>query len=169
MAAQIAKLKGAGTVFGITGDAVKVEALKASGYDAGFSTDHSDWATQLLKATEDVGVDIYLDSVGGEVFTEGLKVLKIRGTAVAFGSASGKPANFTPLVLIMKNQCVRGFSIGNYIAQPNLMKEGMEALMQACSKGQLKISTTSYPLTEAAKVHQDMENRKTTGKLVLVP
>ena len=169
MAAQIAKLKGAGKVYGITGHARKLAGLRTFGYDAGFSTDQPDWANQLLNATEGAGVDIYLDSVGGEVFTEGLKLLNVRGTAVAFGYVSGKSANLDPLSLLMKNQCVRGFSIGTYMFQPDLVQKGMEALMVACITGQLQISVTSYPLTEAAKVYQDMEDRKTSGKVVLTP
>ena len=169
VAAQIAKLKGATKVIGITGSAAKLPGLKAVGYDAGFSTDQSDWSTQLLQATDNVGVDIYLDSVGGDMFAEGLKVLKVGGTIVAFGRASGKTNSLEAQSLMMKNQCVRGFSLRNYMHRSDLMKSGLEALMKAHTDGQLKVSVKAYPLSEAVQVQADMESRKTTGKLVLTP
>jgi len=96
VAAQIAKLKGASKVFGITGSAVKRDGLKANGYDAGFSADQSDWTDKLLEATANAGVDIYLDSVGGDMFIDGLKVLNVGGTIVAFGRAAGKTNSLDP-------------------------------------------------------------------------
>ncbi|MDR3616099.1 MAG: zinc-binding dehydrogenase [Candidatus Obscuribacterales bacterium] len=169
VAAQIAKLKGAAKVFGITGSAAKIAGLKATGYDAGFSADQSDWSDRLLEATGNAGVDIFLDSVGGDMFTDGLKVLNIGGTIVAFGRAAGKTNSLDPQSLMRKNQSVRGFSLYNYMSRPESLRSGLEYLMQACRDGKLTVSVTAHPLSEAVKVHTEMENRRTTGKIVLIP
>jgi NADPH2:quinone reductase len=167
--AQIAKLHGAGKVFGITGSASKLAGLKKNGYDDGVSTDNASWKDELLKLTDGKGVDGFLDSVGGEQFFAALEVLAVGGTLVVFGRASGKETNFDPRVLTMKNQSVRGFSLMNYMGQPQRMNEGLQILLQYVENGKLAINASTYPLKEAAKVHELMETRATTGKLILQP
>ncbi|HEY9758320.1 MAG TPA: zinc-binding dehydrogenase [Oculatellaceae cyanobacterium] len=167
--AQIAKLKGVGKVIGITGSAEKLANLKKNGYDNGVSTDKGNWKEELLHLTDGKGVDVFLDSVGGELFFGALETLAVGGTVVAFGRASGQETNFDPRVLMMKNQSVRGFSLWNYMSQPNRMKEALKSLLADVETGRLKIDASTYPLKDAAKVHELMETRATTGKLILQP
>ena len=167
--AQIAKLQGASKVIGITGSAEKLAHLKKSGYDGGVSTDKGDWADEVVKLTDGKGVDVFLDSVGGDLFFGALKTLGVGGTAVVFGRASGKETNFDPRALMFKNQSVRGFSLWNYIGKPERLKEALNTLLQYVESGRLTISATTYPLSDAAKVHEMLESRASTGKFILQP
>jgi NADPH:quinone reductase len=168
MAAQIAKSRGASGVFGITGGASKLAGLAATGYDGGVSTDDPDWPIRLIEMSAG-GVDVFLDSVGGDVFAGGLKVLKPRGAAVCFGSAGGRPVDLNPLDLMTKNQSVHGFSIGPYLFQPEAMRRGLDFLLRSFEDGKLAIPVRCYPLADAAQANRDMESRLSSGKLVLIP
>lgn len=169
VAAQIAKLMGAGKVIGITGSAEKLDKLKDYGYDHGISTDRANWYDELIKLTDGRGVDIFLDSVGGELFFKALEGLAEGGVLVVFGRASGQETKFDPRALVMKNQAVRGFSLWKYMGQPEKLKMGLHTLIQHVQSGKLQIKSSTYPLSEAARVHELLETRATTGKLILKP
>jgi NADPH2:quinone reductase len=169
VAAQIAKLVGVKTVIGTTSTASKMEKLKSYGYDHAINITDADWHKQVLELTSGKGADVILDSVGGPVFDESMKALAPEGRLVVFGFAGGKPTNLDPRVLTMKNQRVLGFSLWKYMARKNDLDQAMAFLFKGLIDKKLKVDFQLYPLEKAADVHSMMENRASTGKLLLQP
>ena len=121
--------------------------------------------------TEGKGVDVVYDSVGKTTFDKGLNVLRPRGMMALFGASSGPVAPLDPLVLTQKGSLfLTRPSLGNYIATPQELQARAGAVFGMIRDGKLKLrSEHAYPLAEAQRAHRDLEGRKTTGKLLLIP
>jgi NADPH2:quinone reductase len=117
------------------------------------------------------GVDVVYDSVGKTTFDKGLNVLRPRGMMALFGASSGPVAPLDPLVLTQKGSLfLTRPSLGNYIATPQELQARAGAVFGMIRDGKLKLrSEHAYPLAEAQRAHRDLEGRKTTGKLLLIP
>ena len=111
------------------------------------------------------------DSVGKTTFEKGLNVLRPRGYMVLFGGSSGA---VPPLDLIQLSQKGSLFvtrpALGNYIADRNELEHRAGDVFGMIREGKLKLRIEhTYPLTEAKRAHEELESRKTTGKLLLLP
>jgi NADPH:quinone reductase len=117
------------------------------------------------------GVDVVYDSVGKTTFDKGLNLLRPRGMMVLFGGSSGAVAPLDPLVLTQKGSLfLTRPSLNNYIASSQELQQRAGAVFAMIREGKLKLRIEHvYPLAEAQKAHRDLEARKTTGKLLLVP
>jgi NADPH:quinone reductase len=117
------------------------------------------------------GVDVVYDSVGKTTFDKGLNVLRPRGMMALFGGSSGPVAPLDPLVLTQKGSLfLTRPSLGNYIATPQELQARAGAVFGMIRDGKLKLrSEHFYPLAEAQQAHRDLEARKTTGKVLLLP
>jgi NADPH2:quinone reductase len=117
------------------------------------------------------GVDVVYDSVGKTTFDKGLNLLRPRGMMVLFGASGGAVAPLDPLVLTQKGSIfLTRPSLGNYIATAPELQARAGAVFGMIRDGKLKLrSEHSYPLAEAQQAHRDLEARKTTGKLLLIP
>ena len=111
------------------------------------------------------------DSVGKTTFEKGLNLLRPRGMMVLYGASSGAVAPVDPLVLTQKGSIfLTRPSLGNYIATPRELQERAGAVFGMIRDGKLKLRIEHvYPLAEARQAHRDLEGRKTTGKLLLIP
>jgi NADPH2:quinone reductase len=117
------------------------------------------------------GVDVVYDSVGKTTFEKGLNVLCPRGMMVLFGGSSGAVPPFDLVALSQKGSLyVTRPTLVNYITTREELVARSAAVfsMMATGKLQLRIEYT-YPLAEAQQAHRDLEGRKTTGKLLLIP
>jgi NADPH2:quinone reductase len=117
------------------------------------------------------GVDVVYDSVGKTTFAKGLNVLRPRGMMALFGGSSGAVPPFDPIILTQRGSLfLTRPSLGNYIAtrEELLSRSGAVFGMIAAGKLKLRIEHT-YPLAEAQRAHRELEGRKTTGKLLLIP
>jgi NADPH2:quinone reductase len=117
------------------------------------------------------GVDVVYDSVGKTTFDKGLNVLRPRGMMALFGGSSGAVPPFDPIVLAQKGSLfLTRPSLVNYIAtrEELMARSGSVFAMIAGGKLTLRIKHT-YLLAEAQRAHRDLESRKTTGKLLLIP
>lgn len=167
---QMAKMVGA-RVIGTAGTAEKAALARAAGADEVIVYTEQDFEAEVKKLTDGKGVDVVYDSVGKDTFDKSLNCLKPRGMLVLFGQASGAVAPFDPQILNAKG-CL-------YLTRPRLdvYIESREELVQRASdvlgwiaSGKLKLRQEhTYALADAAKAHTDLNGRKTTGKVVLVP
>lgn len=117
------------------------------------------------------GVDVVYDSVGKTTFDKGLNVLRPRGMMVLYGGASGAVAPIDPLVLTQKGSLfLTRPSLGSYIITPAELQARAGAVFGMIRDGKLKLRIEHvYPLADVQHAHRDLEGRKTTGKLLLIP
>ena len=165
---QWAKHLGA-TVIGTVGTPDKAALARAHGCDHVFGyTDFSDKAREL---TGGKGVPVVYDSVGKTTFEGSLRALRRRGILASFGEASGDPEPVPPRKLGTSGSVFLTHpSLGDYTATRAELLETANDLFEMVGSGKIKIEVShSYPLREAAQAHRDVEARKTTGSVVLIP
>lgn len=127
-------------------------------------------ATRVREMAPD-GVDVVYDSVGKDTFNASLSMLKRRGMLALFGQASGPVEPFAPALLAQKGSLfLTRPTLFDYIADPGEYRAAADALFDALKKGHVVPHVSArYPLAEAARAHEDLEARRTTGALVLIP
>jgi NADPH2:quinone reductase len=131
----------------------------------------SDFEEETKRLTGGKGVDVVYDSVGKTTFEKGLNVLSPRGFMVLFGGSSGAVPPFDLIALSQKGSLyVTRPTLGHYIATREELVARSGAVFGMMAAGQLKLRIEHiYPLAEAKQAHRDLEGRKTTGKLLLIP
>jgi NADPH:quinone reductase len=165
---QWAKQLGA-TVIGTVGSDDKAAVARAHGCDHVLRYDG--FATKVRELTGGKGVPVVYDSVGRVTFESSLKCLRPRGILAAFGESSGDP----PLVSVrelghMGSLFVTHPSLIHYTESRAELLETANDLFAMVGSGKIKIEINhSYPLRETAQAHRDVEARKTTGSVVLIP
>jgi NADPH2:quinone reductase len=131
----------------------------------------ADFEVETKRLTGGKGVDVVYDSVGKTTFEKGLNILRPRGMMVLFGGSSGAVPPFDLVALSQKGSLyLTRPTLVNYIAtrEELVARSGAVFSMMATGKLKLRIEHT-YPLAEAQQAHRDLEGRKTTGKLLLIP
>ncbi|MBD0742111.1 zinc-binding dehydrogenase [Streptomyces sp. CBMA152] len=165
---QLAKLAGAGAVYGVVSSEAKAAYAREHGYDDAFLTDT--FAEDVRRATGGRGVDLVLDPVGGETLRRGLDALALFGRLVSYGNAGGEDAwQVGQPELYPRAHSVSGFSILT-LAQgaPGALREIAGRAFALAADGRVKLPVTAeFPLEEAAEAHRLMEGRTSTGKLLL--
>jgi len=167
---QMAKKIGA-RVIGTAGTKEKAELAREAGADECIIYTEADFETETRRLTDGKGVNVVYDGVGKATFEKGLNVLLPRGYMVLFGGSSGAVPPFDLIKLSQKGSL--------FITRPTLVhytltREELEwranDVLGWIAAGELKIRIhKAYPLEEAAQAHRDLEGRKTTGKLLLIP
>ena len=159
------------TVIGTVGSDEKIEIAKANGCDHVINYSKENFAERVKEITNGVGVPVVYDGVGKKTFDGSIECLKIRGTMVSFGNASGPldPCNVTKS-LAPKGLYLTRPSIAHYTTTREELDEaaGKTFEMFITKKFNLKIFK-KYSLTEIVKAHQDLENRKILGPAVIIP
>ena len=149
----------------------KAKLAREAGADEIIFYTKSDFEAETKRLTKGEGVHVVYDSVGKTTFEKGLNVLRPRGMMVLFGGSSGAVPPFDPIVLTQKGSLfLTRPSLGNYIVtRDELLGRSDDVFaMIAADKLKLRIEHT-YPLAEAQRAHRELEGRKTTGKLLLIP
>jgi NADPH2:quinone reductase len=149
----------------------KAKAARAAGAHEVILYTQSDFEAETKHLTDGKGVDVIYDSVGKTTFEKGLNVLRPRGIMVLFGGSSGAVAPFDLIVLSQKGSLyVTRPTLVNYIATRDELVTRSGAVLGMVASGKLKLRIEHiYPLAEAQRAHRDLEGRKTTGKLLLMP
>lgn len=131
----------------------------------------SDFEAETKRLTGGKGVDVVYDSVGKTTFEKGLNILRPRGMMVLFGGSSGAVPPFDLVALSQKGSLyVTRPTLANYIATRDELVARSGAVFGMLESGKLKLRIEHiYPLAEAQRAHRDLEGRKTTGKLLLIP
>ena len=149
----------------------KAKLAIAAGADEVILYTQTDFEAETKRLTGGKGVDVVYDSVGKTTFDKGLNVLRPRGMMVLFGASSGAVAPLDPLVLTQRGSLfLTRPSLANYIATAQELQQRAGAVFGMIRDGKLKLRIEHvYPLAEAQQAHRDLEGRKTTGKLLLLP
>lgn len=174
LAVQLARLLGAGEVYGTASTPEKravVERLGAKAFDSG----REDWVVELVAANGGRGVDVVLQSSAGASFEQALRVLGPTGPRlVAFGVApdrSGRElVTFHPGAILGIGATIHAFYLGVYLPRPGFAEAALAELADHLREGRLEVAiAAALPLEEAARAHSLIESRQTQGKLVLLP
>jgi NADPH2:quinone reductase len=130
-----------------------------------------DFESETKHLTEGKGVDVVYDSVGKTTFEKSLNILRPRGMMVLFGGSSGAVPPFDPIALSQKGSLfLTRPTLLHYTATRDELEARASALFEMIAVKKLKLRIEHiYPLAEAQKAHRDLEGRKTTGKLLLIP
>ncbi|MEE8545557.1 MAG: quinone oxidoreductase [Alphaproteobacteria bacterium] len=170
IACQWAKHIGA-TVIGTVGSEDKAELARAHGCDHTINYRTENFVERVKEITSGAGVPVVYDSVGKDTFEGSLDCLGTRGVLALFGQSSGSVATFDPGLLAAKGSLyLTRPSLMNYNATREDLVESANALFEVVGSGAVKIEINqTYPLSETAQAHRDLEARKTTGSTVLLP
>jgi len=149
----------------------KAKLARDAGADEIILYTQADFEAETKRLTGGQGVDVVYDSVGKTTFEKGLNVLRPRGMMALFGGSSGAVPPFDPIVLTQKGSLfLTRPSLGNYIATRDQLVARSGAVFAMLASGKLKLRMEhTYPLAEAQRAHRDLEGRRTTGKLLLIP
>jgi NADPH2:quinone reductase len=167
---QIAKLLGA-QVIGTVSNEAKARIAKEAGADHLILYTQTDFLADVKKLTNGRGVHVVYDSVGQTTFEKSLDCLGPRGTLVLFGQSSGPVSSFDPGKLAAKGSLfLTRPSLAHYnLDRAEILKRANDLFeWTASGKLQIRIDKT-LPLAEAAEAHRQLEARKTTGKVLLLP
>ena len=159
------------TVIGTVSSDKKAEVARAHGCEHVIVYSREDFARRVRELTGGQGVAVVYDGVGKDTWAGSLDSLRPRGLMVSFGNASGPTGPVDPLVLSQKGSLyLTRPTIAHYTARREELEEGTRELFGLLESGRLKVEVTAtYPLAEVARAHGDLEGRRTTGSLVLVP
>jgi NADPH:quinone reductase len=116
-------------------------------------------------------VDVVIDLVGGDVFAASLGLLRPLGTAIAVGYAGGLWQDVSPTWLVGRNIGVHGFYLGRLLSRdPGLVERAARDVLRLWEGGAVRpVVGAEFPLEKAAEAHRLVEERRSTGKVVLVP
>lgn len=158
-------------IIGTVSTEEKAELAKAAGVDHIVFYTREDFEVETKRITDSRGVDVVFDSVGKTTFEKGLNVLRPRGMMVLFGGSSGAVALMDPLLLTQKGSLfLTRPSLNHYILTPADLQARAAAVLGMIAAGMLKLRIEHvYPLSDAQQAHRDLEGRKTTGKILLIP
>ncbi|XSG77827.1 quinone oxidoreductase family protein [Herpetosiphon llansteffanensis] len=166
---QMAKQLGATVITTVSTEA-KAQLSYQAGADQVIVYADGSFAEAVLAYTQQRGVAAVYDSVGAATFEQSLKVLQRRGTLVLFGASSGPAPAFDPQRLAQGSYHLTRPAIGHFIVDAAELAYRSNAVFDAILAGSLSLHRYSeYSLAEAAQAHQALEQRQTTGKLVLLP
>jgi NADPH2:quinone reductase len=167
---QMAKQLGA-RVIATAGSEAKAQLARGAGADEVIIYTEQDFETETLRLTGNRGVQVVYDGVGKDTFERDLKVLSPRGYLVLFGGASGAVPPFDPLELTKHGSLfVTRPSLHHYVASREELERRANDVLQMIVRGDLKLRIhKKYPLEDVRQAHLDLEGRKTTGKLLLIP
>ena len=159
------------TVIGTVSTQHKADLATANGCDHTILYTQEDFAERVADITGGKGARVVYDSVGADTFTKSLDCLQPRGTMVSFGAASGPVPPLDVALLGAKGSIyLTRPSIAHYTADRAEYEAAAANLFGAIGAGVVKpASVTTYPLAEAAQAHADLEGRRTTGSVVLIP
>jgi NADPH2:quinone reductase len=170
IAAQWGRHLGA-TVIGTVSTSDKAALAKAAGCTHVINYKTEDFVKRTKELTNGAGCDVVYDAVGKDTFPGSLDCLKPLGLFVSFGNASGPLPPFEINILQGKGSLYATRpTLGTYVAKRQDLVANANELFDVVSKGVVKINVNhTYPLKDAAQAHRDLEARKTTGSIVLVP
>ena len=167
---QLAKHFGA-RVIATAGTDAKAQLAREAGADEVIVYTRQDFETETRRLTDGRGVHAVFDGVGKDTFEKDLKVLRPRGYLVLFGGASGAVPPLDLMELTKHGSLfVTRPTLKDYTATREELEQRANEVLQMIVRGELKLRIhKKYPLAEAQQAHRDLEGRKTTGKLLLIP
>jgi NADPH2:quinone reductase len=170
LAVQLAKPFGAGRVIATASTQEKRELALSLGADAAVDPEMDDLAGALREANGGDRVDVVLEMAGGRIFDECLKALAPLGRLVTYGLASREGNQIYNGSLMQRSQGVIGFWLMHVLGRPGGVVEPLSELFGRVADGSLRVvEGETYGLSEARRAHEDLQARRTSGKLLLDP
>ncbi|GAC1492444.1 MAG: quinone oxidoreductase [Pseudarthrobacter sp.] len=165
---QLLKIRGARVVTTVSTEE-KEELSRAAGADEVLR--YEGFADAVQELTNGVGVDVVYDGVGKDTFDGSLASLRPRGFLVLFGAASGAVPPVDPQRLNAGGSLsLTRPTLAHFLANPQERLWRSSEIFGAVADGSLKVRIgATYPLAKAGRAHEDLEGRRTTGKILLVP
>src|SRR5689334_13566551 len=167
---QVAKICGA-HVIGTVSEEEEAKIARVSGADDVIIYTQTDFETEVKRLTNNAGVDVVYDSVGKDTFDKSLNCLKRRGYMVLFGSSSGAVPPLDPQVLNAKGSIylTRPY-LGHYVADRVELLSRANEVLNWIAAGELKVRIDkTFPLADVAEAHRYLQDRKSKGKILLIP
>jgi NADPH:quinone reductase len=167
---QMARAIGA-RVIGTASSPQKAQLARDAGADEVIVFTEKDFESEVQRLTDGKGVDVVYDGVGKDTFEKNLNVMRRRGMLVLYGMSSGPVPPVDPAKLSEKGSLYMArTTLAHFTATREELLARTGALFGMIAQGKLSVRIAkSYPLSDAAQAHRDMEARKVAGKLLLVP
>lgn len=167
---QIAKNSDA-KVIGTVSTEEKAKIAKEAGADEIINYTKENFEEKVKKITDGKGVDVVYDSVGKATFEKSLNCLKPRGMLVSFGQSSGAIPEFNTRILSEKGSLyLTRPTLSNYASNKEEISQRTKDIFSWIENKELKIRIhKEFKLSEAKKAHEELESRKSTGKILMVP
>lgn len=166
---QMAKLRGAEVVATVGSDA-KVELALSAGADHVVNYSTTDLVAGVEAAVGRDAIDVVYDGVGAAVYDDSLRLLRLRGSMVSFGNASGAVEAKSPLHLSAKSLWLTRPRLWDYISNRAELDARVAELFGWITSGELDVRVAAeLPLAEAAEAHRLLQGRTLAGKILLTP
>lgn len=169
LAVQLGKRAGA-KVIGLASSEEKRALVEGLGADATVDSRSEDLGAAIRAANGGARVDAILHMSGGEAFDQELGILAPLGRMVVFGIASREQRDVSTAALLRGSKTVVGFWLAHLLVRPDLLTPMIGELLSVAAAGEIEVTVGGvYPLSEAARAHEDLIARRTSGKLLLDP
>jgi NADPH2:quinone reductase len=170
LAVQLAKPFGAGRVIATASSREKRDLTLELGADAAVDPGAEDLTKALIEANAGKQVDVVLEMAGGRVFDASLRALAPFGRLVTYGMASREQSEVRNGHLMRKSRGVIGFWLMHLLARPAMLREPLADLLDRAARGELRVVVGgTYPMSDVRRAHEDLQARRTSGKLLLDP
>ena len=171
LAVQLGRPFGAGRVIATASSEAKRELALELGADVAVDVGREDLKDALIEANLGERVDVVLEMAGGRVFDASLDALAPFGRLVTYGIASREPNTVATGALMRKSRSVVGFWLMHCLRRPaELVDAPLRELFGRAAAGELRVvEGETYPLSEVRRAHEDLQARRTAGKLLLDP
>jgi NADPH2:quinone reductase len=170
LAVQLGKPLGAGRVIATASTEEKRSLALSLGADAAVDPAAEDLTAELIAANEGEKVDAVFEMSGGRVFDAAFEALAPFGRIVAYGIAGREPNTVETGRLMRKSRAVIGFWLMHCLGRRDMMEEPLADLFDRAARGELKPQIgETYALSDVRQAHEDMQGRRTSGKLLLDP
>jgi NADPH2:quinone reductase len=162
---QLVKLRG-GRVIATTSNEEKAALAREAGADEVIG--YEGFAARAREIRGGEGVAAVYDGVGRSTFMEGFEALRPTGRMILYGAASGQPDPFPVQTLTRGSWYVQRPILATYVRTPEMLRTRASEVLELVGSGRLHVRIGArYPLAEARRAHEDLEARRTTGKLLL--
>ena len=167
-AIQLAKRAGARVIATASSD-VRLATLARLGVDEGINYRGEDVAKAVMRLTEQKGVDLVIDSVGGPTLQASLLSLGYRGRVVSVGAAGREAMQVDVSSMMGGNRSLIGFFLGAEI-NTDRVHGRIQGLIEAAARGEIEaVVDRTFPLAKAAEAHAYIESRQAVGRVLLIP
>jgi NADPH:quinone reductase len=169
LAVQLGKALGARVIATASSQDKRQLALEL-GADAAVDVTAEDLAARLREANGGEPVDVVLETAGGRVFDAGMEALAPLGRMVAYGISSREQNEVRTGRLLRRSQSVIGFWLFEALKHPEMVDGPLRELFDHLAAGRLRVvEGETYALSDARRAHEDLQARRTTGKVMLDP
>jgi len=170
LAVQLALAFGAGRVIATAGSEARREQAVAAGAHVAVDPDSEDLTTALMEANDGRPVDVVLETAGGRLFEESLQALAPFGRLVAYGNSTREKVRTSNAALLKTSRAIVGFWLYHCLDRRDMTEQPLADLFDRAARGEVRPQIGgTYPMTEVARAHVEMAERRTSGKLLLDP